>query len=185
MHRSSRWALVVVAVGGALGLGGAAAAASVSSVSTSRSHGAVQVWVTPGKGAVEQILLTGVIADHGTATSIDKNGTADKNGKYVKVALARGSFEVNAVALNRRLDKLQPTVSHATCSVWATGSGNVTLFDGAGAYADISGTIRMTTSFAAIFPRYTSGAKRGQCNLGGAPSAQFQGQLVGVGNVSF
>jgi hypothetical protein len=185
MHRSSRWPLVLVAVGGALGLGGTAAAASASSTPTSRTQGAVQVWVTPGKGAVDQILLTGAIADHGTATSIDKNGTVDKNGKYVQIALARGSFEVNAVALNRSLDKVQPTVSRATCSAWATASGNVTLFAGAGAYAGITGKIRMTTSFAAIFPRYVSGAKKGQCNLSVEPSAQFQGQLVGVGNVSF
>jgi hypothetical protein len=185
MHRSLCWPLGIVAIGGAIGLGGAAAAATASSPSSSRTHGTVRVWVTPGKGAVDQILLTGVIADHGTATSIDKDGKVDKNGGYVKIALARGGFEVNAVALNRKFNKVKPIINSATCSVWASPSAPVTVFNGRGAYAGIGGKIRITTSFAAIFPRYTSGAKKGQCNLGGEPSAQFQGQLVGTGNVSF
>ena len=185
MHRSLRWPLGIVAVGGALGLGGAAAAASSSSASPSGTRGAVRVWVTPGKGAVDQILITGVIGDHGTATSIDKNGKVEKNGGYVKIVLARGGFEVNAVALNRKFAKLKPTVNGATCSAWATGSAPVTLLDGTGAYAGIIGKVRITTNYAAVFPRFASGAKRGQCNLAGAPSAQFQGQLIGTGRVSF
>jgi hypothetical protein len=185
MHRSSRWLLAVAAVGGTLGVGGAVASASTPAAAASPTHGTVHVWVTPGKGAVDQILLTGVIGDHGTATSIDKNGTVSKNGEYVKVALADGTFEVNAVAFNRKLDKLQPTVNAANCSAWATGSANITLFGGTGAYAGISGTIRMTTSFAAILPRYATGAKKGQCNGNGAPVAQFQDDLEGSGNVSF
>jgi hypothetical protein len=179
MHRSLRWLLA--ALGTVIGVGGAVA---TTTATASPTHGTVHVWVTPGKGAVDQILLTGIIADHGTATSIDKNGKVNKNGTYVKVVLHSGSFEVNAVALNKKLDKLQPTGNKQTCSFWFTGSADITLFDGVGAYAGISGKVRMTTSFAALAHRYATGAKKGQCNLNGEPIAQFQGQLTGVGSVS-
>jgi hypothetical protein len=185
MHRSAQWLLTAAALCGTLGVGAAAATASPSPHSTSPTHGTVHVWVTASNGAVQPILITGVIGDHGTATSIDKDGTVDKNGEFVKIKLAHGTFEVNAVALNQRLNKLQPTFDRANCSVWAAGSGNVTLSDGTGAYAGISGTIRITTSFAAILPRFASGPKKGQCNANAAPVAQFQGALEGSGNVSF
>jgi hypothetical protein len=185
MHRSAQWLLAAAALGGTLGVGAAAATASPSHHSASSTHGTVHVWVTPSNGAVQQILLTGVIADHGTATSIDKDGKVDPNGQYVKVALTHGKFEVNAVPLNRNLDSMQPTINHANCSVSGSGSGNVTLFDGSGAYAGISGTIRMTTSFAAILHRHTSGPNKGRCNANAAPVAQTQSTLQGSGEVSF
>lgn len=183
MQRNSRRLLAIAALGGALGTTGAATAA-VSTAVASQRHGAVHVWVTPGRGAVDQIMLTGVIGDHGTATSMNKNGTVNKNGKYVKVVLSRGGFEVNAVALNHQLAKLAPKMDSATCSVWASGSGNVTLGDGTGAYAGISGTVKMSTNFAAVFPRFTSGAKKGRCDLKGAPTASFQGALIGSGQIT-
>jgi len=170
---------------GAMGLAASAASAAAATMATaSPTHGTVHVWVTPGKGAVDQILITGIIADQGSATSIDKSGKVNKNGVYVKVVLRNGSFEVNAVALNKKLDKLEPTADKQTCSFWATGTGDVTLFDGTGAYAGISGKIRMTTSFAIVARRYATGAKKGQCNVNGTPLGQFQGALMGVGSVS-
>jgi hypothetical protein len=179
MHRSLRWLLATV--GAVIGVGGAVATATATA---SPTHGTVHVWVTPGKGAVDQILITGIIADHGSATSIDKNGKVNKNGTYVKVVLHNGSFEVNAVAFNKALNKLHPAADKQTCSFWATGSGDITLFDGTGAYAGISGKVRMTTSFAIVARRYTTGAKKGQCNGNGAPLSQFTGQITGVGSVS-
>lgn len=178
MHLRLR--LLLVGLASVLGLAGAVATTAAASTKS----GTVRVWVTPGKGAVDHILLTGLIADQGTATSIDKDGKVDANGAYVRVKLAHGTFEVNAVALNQSLNKLAPTVDKTTCTAWATGSGNVTLFNGGGAYAGISGTIRMTTSFAVVAKRYPSGAKKGQCNLNGQPIAQFEGSLTGVGKAS-
>ena len=62
--------------------------------------GTVQVWVTPNptniNSPVSKIVITGVIGDYGTATSINKNGTVDDNGNYVKIALQQGGFEVNS-----------------------------------------------------------------------------------------
>ena len=165
-------------------IGGAAAASASASASTT---GTVHVWVTPGTGAVDRILLTGVIGDHGTATSINKDGTVNASGEYVKVALQKGGFEVNAVAFNTGLEKLQPSLNAATCTVWATGSGPVTLSDGTGTYAGISGTITMATSFAEIGPRFATGPKKGQCNMSNnaQPVAQFMGDITGSGAVSF
>jgi hypothetical protein len=165
-------------------IGGAATAAASAPASTS---GTLHVWVTPSSGAVDKILLTGAIGDHGTATSIDKDGTVNVNGDYVKVALHKGGFEVNAVTFNKVLDNLQPSVNSVTCTFWAGGSGPVTLFDGTGAYAGIRGTVTVSTSFAAILPRYTTGAKMGQCNMSNnaQPVAQFSGSITGSGTVSF
>ncbi len=178
-HRGTRWLLVLVTVAAGIGLYSSVAAAAAT-------HGTVHVWVTPGKGAVDSIVLTGVIGDHGTATSIEKNGTVNKNGVYVRVKLTQGTFEVDAVPLNQRLDKLQPVIDKTTCSAWGSGSGNITLFNGTGAYAGIRGTIRMTTSFAAVLPRYKSGPKKGQCNVGenAVPVAQFSGPITGAGSIS-
>jgi hypothetical protein len=167
----------------ALGAAGVAAA----SPSTSPTSGTVHVWVTPGKGAVDQIVLTGAIGDYGTATSMDKDGTVDANGKYVKIKLRDGIFVVNAVKLNQLLNKIAPTVNLTSCSAWGIGSGPVTLYDGSGSYAGITGTLTMTTSFAAVFPRYATGAKKGQCNTSNSaqPLASFNGDLTGSGVVSF
>ena len=185
MHRNLKSLVSATAAAVVLSfIGGAAAEAASASGSTS---GTVHVWVTAASGAVDKILLTGVIGDHGTATSINKNGTVNANGEYVKVALQKGGFEVNAVAFNTQLQKLQPTLNAATCSAWATGSGPVTLSDGTGAYAGISGTVTMTTSFAEIGPRFATGPKKGQCNMSNnaQPVAQFMGDLTGSGTVSF
>lgn len=158
MHKGARWLLAVATVAAGVGLYSSAAAAAAT-------HGTVHVWVSPGKGAVQSIVLTGVIGDHGTATSMDKNGKIDKNGAYVKVALTQGSFQVNAVALNKSLNRMQPTIDKTSCSAWGSGSGNVTLSKGTGAYAGINGAIRMTTSFAAVFPGIRPARRRGSAIL--------------------
>ena len=82
MHSSLKsFVSAITAAGVLLLIGGAAAASASASGSTT---GTVHVWVTPGSGAVDKILLTGVIGDHGTATSINKDGTVNANGEYVK-----------------------------------------------------------------------------------------------------
>jgi hypothetical protein len=174
-----------ITAAGVLSLMGGAAAASASAMGS--TTGTVHAWVTPANGAVDKILLTGAIGDHGTATSINKNGTVNVNGEYVKVALQKGGFEVNAVAFNTQLEKLQPSLNAATCSAWGTGTGPVTLLNGTGAYAGISGTLTMATSFAEIGPRYATGPKKGQCNMSNnaQPVSEFMGDITGSGTVSF
>jgi hypothetical protein len=161
-----------------------AAVASASPAKTS-SH-VVHVWVTPGKGAVDKILLTGAIGDFGTATSTTKSGKVDTNGHYVKVKLRKGGFVVNAVAFNRRLGAKTPKVDKASCTAWLTGGGNVTLSDGTGAYAGISGTLKIETSYAFLGPLHKTGPQKGKCNLADSavPLDVFMGSIVGSGSVT-
>jgi hypothetical protein len=178
--------LVAAAAAGTLLLGSAAAVAATSS---SASHPArIEVWVSPahGNSAVQKIMITGAIGDFGKATSTTKSGKPNPNGKYVHIVLQKGTFRVNAVALNNKLATMRPHVNKSTCSAWGAGSGPVTLFDGTGRYAGISGRIKITTSFAAIFPRFGSGPKKGQCNHSNhaMPLAFFTSPLTGAGKVT-
>jgi hypothetical protein len=94
---------------------------------------------------------------------------------------------VNSVALNKITNNAPPIVSNAaTCSIVFGGSGPNTLFDGTGMYTGITGTIHVTERFAGIGPRYTSGPKKGQCNMSenAQPLASY-GSITGTGKVSF
>jgi hypothetical protein len=149
--------------------------------------GPVRVFVTPGNtGATSTILFTGAIGDVGTVRSIDTNGESDTNGNYARVILKKGGFEVNATRLWSVLARVQPSVDAATCSAYASGSGTVTLFDGTGLYKGIAGPLQVTATFAAIRPRYMSGAQKGQCNASdnAEPLAQYSA-FTGVGRVRF
>ena len=150
--------------------------------------GKVNVFVTPlsANGPKANIVVTGAIGDYGTALSVNKSGKTAANGAYEKITLQQGSFLVNATKLNAKLNHLKPTVNTATCSVSATGTGPVTLSNGAGLYAGISGTLQITFKFAFIGPRFSSGPHKGQCNeSNNAPAlAQYQ-SITGSGTVSF
>ncbi len=178
--------LAAAAAAGSLLLGSAAAVAAISS---SSHKGRIEVWVAASKGnsAVQKILVTGAIGDYGKAISTTKSGQKNPNGKYVHIVLQHGTFHVNAVALNKKFASSQPHVNKTTCSAWETQSAPVTLFGGTGQYAGISGQVKITTAFAAIFPRYSSGPRKGRCKLGNkvAPVDGFNGQVTGVGDVSF
>ena len=165
------------------------AAAPIAAASTMPTTGTIEIWATPSttNGAVAKIVITGVIGDYGTATTINENGTVNPNGNYVKVVLQHGGFEVNSVVLNKITNAAPPIMSNATtCSVVFGGSGPNTLFNGTGMYAGISGTIHVTERFAAIGPRYTSGPKKGQCNMSNTSQPlAFYGSITGTGKVSF
>jgi hypothetical protein len=169
-----------------LGATGATVEAVASASPTSASTHEVHVWVTPGKGAVDKIMLTGAIGDFGTATSTTKSGKVDANGHYVKIALRKGGFVVNAVAFNAKAAAKVPKLDKATCTAWSTVSGKVTVSDGTGAYAGISGSITIQTSYAFLGPLHKSGPKKGKCNLANnaKPRAVFSGSIIGSGSVT-
>ena len=74
--------------------------------------GPVKVFVTPGlTGAGGTIVIVGAIGDHGRTLIINKSGTTDPNGNYVKITLQKGTFEVNSTALNAKANKAQPRVN--------------------------------------------------------------------------
>lgn len=159
---------------------------TVETASASPSNGQVSVYVTPSNGAKSTIVITGAIGDYGTALSVDKNGKTDQNGNFVVITLKKGTFKVDSTTLNQVANNLQPTVNATTCSATGTGSGPVTLMDGTGLYAGISGTLNITETFAFIGPPFKSGSKKGQCNLSNnaRPLAQY-GSLTGSGAVTF
>jgi hypothetical protein len=180
-------AVPAVAVAAAAAAGLLAVPAAATPTTPTPTAGTIEIWVTPGNGAVAKILVTGAIGDYGTATTIDKNGKVDDNGDYVNVALKHGGFEVNSVELNKVTNAAPPMMANTTtCSVEFGGSGPVTLFNGTGMYAGITGTLHITERFAGVGPRYTSGPKKGQCNMSNnSQPLAFWGSITGAGKVSF
>jgi hypothetical protein len=157
-----------------------------SIVGAAPAGGAIQVFVTPNDSGGGPIVITGAIGDYGQTRSIDKNGKADPNGEYVKITLQKGTFEVNAVTFNTTSRQAQPTVNFATCSAQGSSSGPVTFYNGTGLYQGISGTVRITSTFAAVFPPYSSGKNKGKCNTSNnaQPIAQYS-SITGAGMVKF
>jgi hypothetical protein len=179
----------VVALGAAATMGMSLLIPAAVAVGASPpAGGKVNVFVTPSSpnGPRDTIVVTGAIGDYGKALSVDKSGKTDTNGDYEKITLQQGSFLVNATKLNAKLNHLKATVNKATCSVSASGTGPVTLSNGAGLYAGISGTLQITVKFAFVGPRFSSGPHKGQCNTNNnAPAlAQYQ-SITGSGTVSF
>jgi hypothetical protein len=130
------------------------------------------------------IVVTGVIGDHGTVTTIDANGKVDQNGNYEKVVLQKGTFEINSTAINKVTNSEEPTFNKVNCSAWQqlTGPPAVTLFDGTGAYKAIKGSLIQSSTFALVGPKL----KNGTCNpsQNAAPVAAF-GIITATGTISF
>ena len=103
---------------------------------------------------------------------------------YVKIALKKGTFEIDSTVLNAKLNKAPGVFNKATCSFSFTGSGGVTLFNGTGLYKGISGSAEITLRFAGIGPRLTTGAHKGECNPNNnaKPLSQY-GAIIGTGTV--
>jgi hypothetical protein len=75
----------------------------VSAWGSSTPKGAtIYVSLTPNNGATYPVVVVGVIAEHGTATTIDQNGRVDSNGHYVNIVLKQGGFEINSTTLHQR-----------------------------------------------------------------------------------
>ncbi len=168
----------------ALAAGLAVGAASATGAPTG---GPIALFATiSASSAPGQIVLAGAIGDWGKVASVDKNGKPDENGNFVKVTLKKGTFEIDATAINRKMANPRPQVqSNQTCSVSASGSGPVKLFNGTGLYESISGTLNVTMTFTGVGGRYQSGAKKGQCaRENGAPLAML-GSVIGRGSVHF
>lgn len=117
---------------------------------------------------------------------IDKNGKTDVNGNYAKVTLKKGGFEVNLTTINAAGNAVQPKITTTTCTAYASVSAPITLFNGTGLYAGITGTVKLNETYAIIMPKYASGAKLGQCNMSdnAQPVAQYVA-IMGSGTVSF
>jgi hypothetical protein len=159
---------------------------SATAVGAAPAGGAIQVFVTPNNSGGGPIVITGAIGDFGKTQTINKDGTPNPNGDFVTITLKKGTFEVNVTALNAAANKMQPTINPLTCSAALSVTGPITLFNGAGLYKGISGTAKITETFAFVLPTFTSGAKKGQCNASnsGQPIAQYS-SITGAGTVKF
>ncbi|HTV10596.1 MAG TPA: hypothetical protein VME20_01935 [Acidimicrobiales bacterium] len=147
--------------------------------------GHVRVWATPspaGNGGT--VMITGAVADYGRTINTNKAGVPTSSGYYAKLILHKGTFRVNAVAFNLKVNKSQPSFDAASCSAWLSVSGPVTLFGGTGDYANISGTVDITEAVAFVFPRYAAGKDKGQCNTNAQPLSTWA-SLTGTGTVDF
>ncbi|MGO9660167.1 MAG: hypothetical protein ACLQVK_16855 [Acidimicrobiales bacterium] len=174
---------VGLAVLGSLALGAGPALAATTP--STPAGGPVKVFATPNPtGAGGTIVIVGAIGDYGRTLTINKNGTTNANGNYVRITLQKGTFEVNSTALNAKADKAQPTGDLTTCSGSLSVTGPVTLSDGTGLYRGISGTVSITETFAYVAARFTTGKHKGLCNESAQPIGQY-GSITGTGTVSF
>jgi hypothetical protein len=134
----------------------------------------------PAPGATGTIFIIGVIADYGTTVNVTATGKPSQD--YAKVNLTKGGFEVNLTALNKVTNALTPTFSAPTCMFWGSASGPVTLSDGTGAYAGITGTLTVHETFVGVAPRLASG----RCNMSqNATPTHMTNQVTASGSVSF
>ena len=70
------------------------ATAAVALAASTPTAGPVRMFFTYQTPTKDKILITGAIADYGTAISEDKNGKVDPNGNCEKVTLKHGGFTV-------------------------------------------------------------------------------------------
>jgi hypothetical protein len=164
-----------------------AVAVGAASAAATPKGGPIALFATVSPtNAPGKIVLAGAIGDWGKVASVDKSGRPDENGNFVKVTLKKGTFEIDATALNKTMANPRPQVqSGVTCSIAASGTGPVKFFDGTGLYKGIAGTANVTMTFTGVGGRYTSGAKKGQCEQdNGAPLAML-GSVIGRGTVHF
>jgi hypothetical protein len=145
------------------------------------SGGSVRIFGTP-KGGGGPVIFTGAIGDFGSTQRETANGSPNDNGDFVEFKLKHGTFVANATGLFNALNKAKFTFDKATCSGSGGATGSATLSQGTGQYAGISGTLRVTITFAEVGPRL----KNGKCNMNqnAKPLSQF-GAISGSGQVSF
>lgn len=181
MKNTVRATLAVAVIGSAL----FAAAAALGS-GTAPVGGTVHLFYTQQSiNANGAVVFTGAIGDYGKTVSIDKNGKPDPNGSYEKVILQAGTLELNATALDTKFTQTKPTAYPATCSGQENGNSSMTLLNGTGLYAGITGTIHLHFTGAFIVPRFTSGTHKGQCNGNASKPAGLSNLITGSGKVSF
>jgi hypothetical protein len=172
----------VAAVLGGLLFGGTSAFGA-----SAPAGGSIKVFGIPSlNGSGGTILITGAVGDHGTTLSIDQDGKPDTNGNYVKVTLKKGTFEINKTALDAKAKNVSPTGDLATCSGGFSVTAPVTLLDGTGRYKGITGTVKLTLTYAFILPRFASGKHKTQCNEGNTvPPVALYESVEGIGTVQF
>jgi len=160
-------------------------AAGVGAAATiSRVGGVVNVFAESSGTAPGRIVLTGAIGDSGSTTNVNADGKIDAKGDYIKLALRAGTITVDLTALYKLVGSASPSFTTATCSASFAATSPVPLVRATGAYQGVSGNVSLTFTVAVVLPRYTSGKKKGQCNINGRPTGE-QVFVTGSGTIAF
>ena len=141
--------------------------------------GLIKFWAVQSTPQTVSITITGAIGDFGTVTTVDKNGSTDENGSYSLVTLQDGTFMVNLTSWKKKNAKVSFHINPKSCSSAGTATGTVSLSNGTGHYAGISGNLSYSETDAWILPRTANG----KCN-DTDPLSYFAMQS-GAGVVSF
>jgi hypothetical protein len=145
--------------------------------------GRIRLFVTPGQTqGTGKILFTGAVGDYGSSSPATSSG-----GKKIGTAtLTKGTIKIDLTAITAKVNNANPKIDAATCSASITKSAASPIVSGTGLYAGIHGTVKITESFGFLAPRYTSGPKKGKCNLSNnAPTLSTMANIYGTGTVSF
>jgi hypothetical protein len=143
--------------------------------------GSVRLFGTP-KGSGGAFMFTGAIGDYGSTQRQNANGSPNANGNFVRFRLHHGTFVADATGFFNALNHAKGSFDKATCSGSFGATGPATLSDGTGQYAGISGSLKVTGTFAQVGPRL----KNGKCSesQNAKPLSQFNA-VTATGHVSF
>lgn len=163
---------LLIGVSGALGAGSSGTPAG----------GRIELFVQPAqKQGNGKVLFTGSVGDYGSSHSVTTGGK-----KIATATLTKGTIKLDLTAVTKQTSHVTPAVDAATCSASVTVSAATPILGGTGHYAGIHGTVRITESFGFIGSTYTSGSKKGQCNMSNsAPTVAQMAVVYGSGQVSF
>jgi hypothetical protein len=98
-----------------------------------------------------QAIVTGAVADHGPAVTVDANGTAGRgHGTELELNLTRGSFRLSIARLDTKFTQAashEPTYPR-TCSTHlrVTAAAPIVPGSGTGAYRGIGGSFTITAT---------------------------------------
>jgi hypothetical protein len=152
----------------ALGLGTPAATGheTTQAATVKPAGGHIAIYFTP-QPHQSLILVAGAIGDYGTGVPVNANGQHDPAGQFERVTLQHGSFIIDNRKINEASMAKEPVRNPQTCSLALDVHAPAALSSGTGRYAGVSGTVTLSSNFAAIFP-HKSGST-GTCNFDTAP----------------
>jgi hypothetical protein len=134
------------------------------------------------KGGVGHVVITGAIGDYGTTRLVPHTGSRSlAGGQATKVTLRHGTFMLRQGNIHGQA----PTQASSNCSFSQVETWNSHVSHGTGRYAGISGTLDTTVMFAEVSPKFTSGAKKGQCHFVTPPKGAVYETSTAHGKVTF
>jgi hypothetical protein len=128
--------------------------------------GHIAIYFTP-QPHKSLILVAGAIGDHGTGVPVNAKGQRDSAGQFERVTLQHGSFIIDNHKLDDASMAKEPVRNPQTCSLVLDVHAPAALSGGSGRYAGISGTVTLSSNFAAIFPQKSGST--GTCNIDTSP----------------